>query len=515
MGKQVVFTSKTTALMFLAVAGFGLLQGSRLLDQGSGPYSSQPFVIAGIVAGGACCILVALLSYFANLNDVRPVFAASLVLMAVRVAVSFLSDASLALTLVSQVSAGIGWMLILLCWMQVFVSYRPVYAVPMIAVGYILDLAIVPLVNAFFPEGRHAAYLIAIGISDVALGVCMACNRSIADDMLDDAPPHASMRELAVRAGLILYAIFIVAAPCGFIIQSDILGGLQYVQADLTALMGIAVSFVLLVLLVVFRPQKRTIDLAYPISIICLIFVLLYRVFAAGDGYVSGSMMAAFLMTFFGVFWITFVREAHERRLPAFFLLGLAVGTAQLSLAAGRITALALHNLAAVQSEQAVAICALAFLAIGICAAVTWGVHRLERVVLVPTERLEGGVPAAGEYPVARESIRADGGVEQVGRSEAEQLADTLGASGALPTVVSIAALDLLKETYGLSRREFEVVAEFSTGRSARYIADALMLSEHTIKSHLRRAYAKMDVHSRQELLSLVDQMEARIHARG
>ena len=84
------------------------------------------------------------------------------------------------------------------------------------------------------------------------------------------------------------------------------------------------------------------------------------------------------------------MREAHERRLPAFFLLGLAVGTAQLSLAAGRITALALHNLAAVQSEQAVAICALAFLAIGICAAVTWGVHRLERVVLVSTERLEG-----------------------------------------------------------------------------------------------------------------------------
>ena len=59
------------------------------------------------------------------------------------------------------------------------------------------------------------------------------------------------------------------------------------------------------------------------------------------------------------------------------------------------------------------------------------------------------------------------------------------------------------------------MVAEFSTGRSARYIADALMLSEHTIKSHLRRAYAKMDVHSRQELLSLVDQMEARIPARA
>lgn len=52
-------------------------------------------------------------------------------------------------------------------------------------------------------------------------------------------------------------------------------------------------------------------------------------------------MMAAFLMTFFGVFWITFVREAHERRLPAFFLLCLVVGVSRLSLASGRLAALA------------------------------------------------------------------------------------------------------------------------------------------------------------------------------
>lgn len=515
MGRQVVFTSRTTALMLLAVVGFGLLQGSRLLDQGSGPYSSQPFVIAGIVAGGACCILVALLSYFANLNDVRPVFVASLMLMAVRVAASFVPDPSVALTLASQISAGIGWMLILLCWMQVFVSYRPVYAVPMIAVGYILDLAIVPLVNAFLPESRHAAFLVAFGISVVALGICLACNRSVADDMLDDAPPRASMRELTVRTGLILFAIFLVAVPCGFIIQSDILGGLQYVQADLTAFMGIAVSLVLLVLLVVFRPQKRTIDLAYPVSIICLVVVLLYRVFAAGDGYVSGSMMAAFLMTFFGVFWITFVREAHERRLPAFFLLGLAVGTAQLSLAAGRMAALALQGFVVVQGEYVIVICAIAFLAVGACSAVFWGMRRLGRLVLVSGKRFEGE-EAVEEGIHAPEGVRADGDVEQAcGVEVAGKATDAFSASGALPTVVSIAALDLLKETYGLSKREFEVITEFSTGRSARYIADALMLSEHTIKSHLRRAYAKMDVHSRQELLSLIDQMEARIHARS
>lgn len=151
--------------------------------------------------------------------------------------------------------------------MQVFVSYRPVRSVPMIAVGYIIDLAVVPLANALFPEGRHTVFLVAFGLSVIALAaVCLKCNRFVADSMLDDALPRASLKELLTRTRLILFAIFLIAVPCGFIMRSDILGGLQYVQANLTAFMGISVLLVLLALLVIFRPKKETIDLAYLVS---------------------------------------------------------------------------------------------------------------------------------------------------------------------------------------------------------------------------------------------------------
>lgn len=70
-------------------------------------------------------------------------------------------------------------------------------------------------------------------------------------------------------------------------------------------------------------------------------------------------------------------------------------------------------------------------------------------------------------------------------------------------------ALDVLAGSFGLSAREADVLRDYATGRTARYIADWYMTSEHTVKTHLRRAYAKFGIHSRQELLDLVDETVA------
>ena len=57
---------------------------------------------------------------------------------------------------------------------------------------------------------------------------------------------------------------------------------------------------------------------------------------------------------------------------------------------------------------------------------------------------------------------------------------------------------------YGLSNREEEVLAFLLAGRSRPYIRDALAVSLNTINTHVRRIYAKMDVHSYQELIDRV-----------
>lgn len=56
----------------------------------------------------------------------------------------------------------------------------------------------------------------------------------------------------------------------------------------------------------------------------------------------------------------------------------------------------------------------------------------------------------------------------------------------------------------GLSARELEIMQYLCRGRSKPYIAEALFLSENTVGTYTRRLYQKLNVHSKQELLSLV-----------
>lgn len=41
-------------------------------------------------------------------------------------------------------------------------------------------------------------------------------------------------------------------------------------------------------------------------------------------------------------------------------------------------------------------------------------------------------------------------------------------------------------------------------GRSRTFIAEALFISENTVKAHVGHIYAKLDVHSRKELQQLI-----------
>ena len=63
----------------------------------------------------------------------------------------------------------------------------------------------------------------------------------------------------------------------------------------------------------------------------------------------------------------------------------------------------------------------------------------------------------------------------------------------------------LVAQESGLSERETEVFALLAKGRNAGYIEKKLYISNHTVKAHMLKIYRKLDVHSIQELIDLVE----------
>ncbi|MBQ3106569.1 MAG: helix-turn-helix transcriptional regulator [Eggerthellaceae bacterium] len=79
--------------------------------------------------------------------------------------------------------------------------------------------------------------------------------------------------------------------------------------------------------------------------------------------------------------------------------------------------------------------------------------------------------------------------------------------SAARPNVF-YAKCDVVAERYGLSRRQREVLVMLAKGRNADYITEKLVISPHTAKAHIYNVYQKVGVHSRPELMDLVESVE-------
>lgn len=75
-------------------------------------------------------------------------------------------------------------------------------------------------------------------------------------------------------------------------------------------------------------------------------------------------------------------------------------------------------------------------------------------------------------------------------------------------------AIDALADQAGLSRREKDVLRCLAMGYDAGAAAKRLQVSWNTVRTHTRNVYTKLDIHSRQELIDLVDRATERTQER-
>jgi DNA-binding CsgD family transcriptional regulator len=67
---------------------------------------------------------------------------------------------------------------------------------------------------------------------------------------------------------------------------------------------------------------------------------------------------------------------------------------------------------------------------------------------------------------------------------------------------------EFLAKQYGLSQRQTEVLILLALGRNTTYIQEELVISPHTAKAHIYNTYQKLGIHSRQDLLTLIENVD-------
>ena len=90
----------------------------------------------------------------------------------------------------------------------------------------------------------------------------------------------------------------------------------------------------------------------------------------------------------------------------------------------------------------------------------------------------------------------------------AEQYVETFGASASAggsastsPVEEDVLRLERFAGKYNLTKRETEIVSFLVKGRAVKHIANSLYLSENTVWTHVKGAYSKTGVHSKEELI--------------
>lgn len=106
----------------------------------------------------------------------------------------------------------------------------------------------------------------------------------------------------------------------------------------------------------------------------------------------------------------------------------------------------------------------------------------------------DGGDPAGAGWGAGAGGGGGAGEGAGEGEGEGEPSAETILG-------IQYRQCQALRGRYGLTDRETEVVLLVAQGHTQQFCADALMVSLNTVRTHMKHVYAKLDIHTKDELL--------------
>lgn len=213
-------------------------------------------------------------------------------------------------------------------------------------------------------------------------------------------------------------------------------------------------------------------------------------------------------LCFEALLWIFFAEVAHRCRLSPVLVFGVGRGVLALAILLGSFLPITKSTFAEALpfGENGLVVIILTVLVVAY--ALLPRENEIESLI-APVPQ-----PAAPGGSKAREDEAAGAVAEPAGAAQAPQAANSAEADAAGEGAFKGGKgrfrrkCDAVAGTYMLSQRESEVMFLLAKGYNAASLQDKLYISEGTAKTHIRHIYRKLDIHSQQELIRIIDNFE-------
>lgn len=376
----------------------------------------------------------------------------------------------------------VGSVPLILAWMGTFADMESTVSPKAIALGMLVG-AIFPLALSRSCAEVNLAAITCLAI--VSMLLFRMLNRqkpadalgslSNSDDPSTSAAPPASVPDYARSLASIsngLVCLLVLGCAMNAVSGFMLVGGIDFEGSASTSNLGMLIAQVVFCLVVHFAPRLPHVSIVYRILFPVFTGLLILWPFLGQEylPFLSVALVMGHKFVSCAVMCLI-VNEGARARLNPYTFMGIAIVLIRLSVLLG----MQLGSLLGTKGHFDLPLAAVLVAALAI-----W----ILSFALLPTTRFAKENDLIESARSLKNAPRTDTPFDNAPNLDFEQIA----------------------ERQGLTNREREILSYLARGRSATYIGKELYLSPNTVRGHTKNIYAKLSVHSKQELIDLVEQ---------
>ncbi len=415
------------------------------------------------------------------------------------------------------VLTGVGYGAFWGSWADCYGRMHPARTSFYVPVAFLLTAALFLAVSLLAENLSVPAIVLMVPLPVISLVCLVHCRAEVPDGRA--VPEGGSKRSLLAVGSLIglIVASLVLSCLFGFMWELTVFTVGSVNEAHLAPLVANLMVAVALVGLVLYARTRVNLDIAY--RIVVPVIVVLFAVlpfFWETNPVALNIIMSASYGVFDVVIWSLVAATSYDFAVSGFVVGGIVRSLSVLLRLIGIGIGFLVTLVPGKPSALIVGVSLGALYVLVMLGLFNWLRHKRK----AGAEKLEEGAQtdafAQLDTSAPDEISETPGEEDAAPAAGAKSTDNTMPAASAKPTA-SAERADLddeqalyttIAEDYGLTRREAEVLPFLARGRSAKVIAEALFVSESTIRTHTRRILEKTDLHSKQQLIDLIENYE-------